>query len=407
MDVKPFLQELLAIGHQPHPVVSVYLDTRWGDEDQRDRVRVFLAEQARLASKGGGESLYRAIETVETYAAGLIRARYDEWATGTAIFCCTPINFFRVLRTRLVFDPMRFIVDSRPHVLPLVQALQEFPELLVCAVDSHGAHLIEMSLGVSDVEAQVSRPFPGRHGMGGWSQLRFQKHIHRILERNLRDSAEALAGFSDEVPGALIVLAGTTPIVREFERHLPARILERVIGHIPYPSWSTEGELRETLLRNALPLALRWKRRQAVEIRERVVEEASRGGLGVIGREEVVAALNEGRVHRLLLDPDYDRAGSVCLVCEAVIPGREARCSYCNGELSTIPFTEALVRRAISDDAEVVFIPPGAELPNGRRIGAQLRHRRAIHGLYGEYPPSSRDTDWVERHASDVKGYIA
>ncbi|MFN7132165.1 MAG: hypothetical protein ACK4N5_08785 [Myxococcales bacterium] len=407
MDVKPFLQELLAVGHQPHPVVSVYLDTRWGDEDQRDRVRVFLHEQARLAAKRGGESLYRAIQAIETYTAGLIRARYDEWATGTAIFCCEPLNFFRVLRTRLEFDPMRFVVDSRPHILPLVQALQEMPELLICAVDSHGAHLFEVSLGIVDVDAQVTRPFPGRHGMGGWSQLRYQKHIHRILERNLKDSAVALTGFADEIPRAMIVLAGTTPVASEFEKLLPDRIQKRVIGKIPYPSWSSEGELRETLFRSAMPLAQRWQRSRAVAARERALEEAARDGLGVIGREQVVEALNEGRVHRLLIDENYDETGSVCLSCDAVIGGEDGACRYCNGQLSTIPFSEALARRAVRDDAEVVFIPPGAELPNGDRIAAQLRHRRGFQGLHGEFAPSSRDQGWVEQHATESKGFIA
>ena len=37
-----------------------------------------------------------------------------------------------------------------------------------------------------------------------------------------------------------------------------------------------------------------------------VVGEALRGGVGVIGPEDVVEALNQGRVHRLVLEADFD-----------------------------------------------------------------------------------------------------
>ena len=42
MDLRARMAELAKIGKTEAPVVSVYLDTRWSDEHQRDRVRIFL-----------------------------------------------------------------------------------------------------------------------------------------------------------------------------------------------------------------------------------------------------------------------------------------------------------------------------------------------------------------------------
>jgi hypothetical protein len=47
MTLQTRLVELAKISTAPAPVVSVYLDSRWADEHQRDRVRIFLKNALR------------------------------------------------------------------------------------------------------------------------------------------------------------------------------------------------------------------------------------------------------------------------------------------------------------------------------------------------------------------------
>ena len=51
MDLVTALGELGKISKASTPVVSVYLDTRWADEHQRDRVRVFLKNELARARR--------------------------------------------------------------------------------------------------------------------------------------------------------------------------------------------------------------------------------------------------------------------------------------------------------------------------------------------------------------------
>jgi len=46
-DVQTRLAELAKLPPAARPVVSVYLNTRWADEDQRERVRIFLKNNLR------------------------------------------------------------------------------------------------------------------------------------------------------------------------------------------------------------------------------------------------------------------------------------------------------------------------------------------------------------------------
>src|SRR5256885_9787568 len=48
-DVQTRLAELAKLPPAARPVVSVYLNTRWTDEDQRERVRIFLKNHLREA----------------------------------------------------------------------------------------------------------------------------------------------------------------------------------------------------------------------------------------------------------------------------------------------------------------------------------------------------------------------
>ena len=56
MDLKTRMAELARIQSVSTPVLSVYLNTHWADEHQRDRVRIFLKNEltrAREARPGG------------------------------------------------------------------------------------------------------------------------------------------------------------------------------------------------------------------------------------------------------------------------------------------------------------------------------------------------------------------
>ena len=54
MDLRARLAVLAKIGKTETPVVSVYLDTRWSDEHQRDRVRIFLKNEIAKAREARG-----------------------------------------------------------------------------------------------------------------------------------------------------------------------------------------------------------------------------------------------------------------------------------------------------------------------------------------------------------------
>ena len=54
MDLRARMAELAKIGKAETPLVSVYLDTRWSDEHQRNRVRIFFKNEIAKARETRG-----------------------------------------------------------------------------------------------------------------------------------------------------------------------------------------------------------------------------------------------------------------------------------------------------------------------------------------------------------------
>lgn len=386
MDVKRVLEELMDIPEQRSPVASIYLDTRRTDQHERHAVRLFVEDNIRAALKSAGRELFDELkatfEPVERYVQALLRQRIDEWATGVAIFSCAPGKLFRVVRTRLPFEPMQFMLDPRPQILPLAKTVLSVPPRILAAVDSEGALIFEASGGIVDVAAELDLEFPGRHSKGGWSQANWERHIERILDRNLEHSAQPLIRMADLIPDGIVILAGQDYILNEFERFLPERILERIAARIPYRKYlagaGREGELREDLMREAWARFDETLRKRMLAARDIALAEASREGIGVEGTKSVLLALNEGRVHQLFLDPTWYATGWECTNCEAVGEAAHDDCPYCGSELRTVDLREKVVRRAIRKGAEIAFLPADDRLPPGLGMAALLRHRHTF-----------------------------
>ena len=86
MDVTAKLQELARTAPSPAPVISVYLDTRWSDEHQRERVRVFLKNETHKAAAMAAGQLEAELDWITRQGERLVTQELDPEHAGTAMF---------------------------------------------------------------------------------------------------------------------------------------------------------------------------------------------------------------------------------------------------------------------------------------------------------------------------------
>src|SRR5712691_10736653 len=94
MEITKELRELARFTAGEMPVVSVYLDTQWRDQHQRERVTTFLTghvHQARallLDSDAARQSLERDLEHIAQWGEERLRGTAGINTPGVALFAC-------------------------------------------------------------------------------------------------------------------------------------------------------------------------------------------------------------------------------------------------------------------------------------------------------------------------------
>ncbi len=404
-DLDRTLADLARLRSRSEPIVSLYLDVRWKDEQQRERVRVFVRERARhalshyLPESPGREGLARTLARVEGCVAGLATQGDRAEQAGLALFACESLGLWRPLLLGHPF-PSELSTDAIPHLRKLTRLSADVP-VVVVAPRQEGADVFHVRLGALELEpelrgfvprrdAEVFDPGAGEPGRTYEREAKDERRHDAWVQKNRRAATVEVTALSDQEPEARLVLIGTSEAVAAFERELPERVRGRVAARVPRPrGWEVGDGAKRERVKVLAEAALGRAEADDKRAVDRVVGEALRGGLAVLGPDDVVLALNEGRVHTLVLEEDFRLTGWQCENCGAIGEDAESAevCPFCRGDLYVVrDLGEALVARALAGGGRVEMVQHASKLHGFRGVGAFLRQRVPT-GLRGGSPP--------------------
>ncbi len=387
-ELRTHLAELSRVRSEKDPVVSLYLDIRWSDEQQRERVRVYTQERMRAAlagrPRGEEEGLARTLDLVRDHVGEVCDRTAGEGQRGLALFACSAIGLWKPLYFQAPLAN-QLLLDRVPRLLPLSQLAAELEPALLAVVSVRGAHLYQVAMGEVTNEVTVAGPMP--RGLGetqakGRVDEQFERseknarHVDQLLARFRRLAADELVHLFEAAPRSRVVLFGPRQALSSFERELPERVKERIVARYPAPAEGNDGrrEGRDEVLARAQEALAAQRARDELARIDGTVGQALRGSLSVLGLEDVVLALNERRVSRLLLESDFDADGWRCRQCGALGSDHARSCSYCEGPLELVPsMGEELVRRVLAEDGEVQVVSRSNKLHSYQGVAAQLR----------------------------------
>ena len=331
------------------PVVSLYLDGR-PDPRGRDHYQPFarkeLAARSRTfpARSPERDSFDRDAERIQTYLSEEIRPS----ANGVAIFACSGEgDFFEALQLDAPIVENRLSVSSHPHLYPLARLLDEYPRYAVVVADTKSARIYVFGRGREIDREQVESPSMERTSAGGWSQMRYQRHVDNLRKAHVKELVDTLAEVVEKDRAEFIILSGDEVIVPLIRGELPKALESKVVDTIKLDRKQTsEAEILETTMGALREL----DGKTDAERVQRLLGEHRAGGLGVTGREDTRAALEAGQVDELLV----------------TAAGGEAE-----------DWADELVILARQTDARVRFIDDLALLEPAGQVGAFLRYRVA------------------------------
>jgi len=249
------------------------------------------------------------------------------------IFSAQPANIWEVVYLDVLL-PTFVAVDKTTNTGLLAQVLDEYPRFAVAVVQRDHAKVYITEQRSAEGLAQISSDVPGRHDQGGWSQARFQRHIDFHFGLHLNRLVEQLEDLHHDRPFKQLVIGCGEETVSELLEMLPDNLRDRVIGTFRV---DFKHESEAEVLQRAGTLREEDERRSERDLVDQIVGAAESGAQGVVGIDQTLQAVLDGRVHLLAIAEGIATEGSECLSCGYFAAKEFPECPVCGGEPEPVP----------------------------------------------------------------------
>ena len=357
------LQELAELVSNGAPILSLYLNVdphRGSADEYKLSLRRLLAQAAEQGAMPAD------IEHVERF----FDHEYNRLGRAVVCFSRQVGGFWRAHALPVPVKDYVF-VGVRPYITPLSDLWDAYDRFGVVMIDREGARISVYHMGELEDSDGTMGTEVKRHKQGGWGAQKLQRYEDQEAKHNLKEAAEWADSYLRQRRAARVVLSGSDGNLAQFREVAPRALLEKVVGQISLDMSASPTQVWE----RAFEVTVAAQRQAEAELLDQVTTLAHKGGAGAIGLADTLTALQQGRVHQLLVDRDFHRGGYQCVSCRAVIVEAPAVCPYCGGELVAAPDAVNLgVQRALDAGLKVSVLEHTPQIAEVGGIAAVLRY---------------------------------
>ena len=367
------LDRLAAFEPSDAPVLSLYLDM---GADQNGRptfdnfIRRTLPERARAMTGAARKSFERDAERISAYLAGDVRRS----ANGLALFACSVRNdFFEAIQLDAPLDQHWLFVASVPHLYPLARINDQFPRYAALLVDTNSARLFVFGLGAVQTQRQVRNVKTRKTSMGGWSQARYQRHLSNFHLHHMKEVVDVLDRVVREESINQVVIAcdevAKPTLMEQLPQHIAEKVVDKVKLDINAPEHQVLAETLDALRERDID--------NDIDAVNRLLDAWRANGLGAVGPEDTLRALEMGQVEELLITASPDRLRRTTTLPADAAPGPVDvdTSASTNVDPDRLKLADELVTRAQQTGARIRFIEDAELLSEVGGVGALLRFK--------------------------------
>ena len=266
------------------------------------------------------------------------------------------------------------VVDKTPYIKPLLDIMDNYQRYAILLVGRESARIFIVHLGEIEEYSEVhTDDVPGKHKKGGWcalSEKSYERHTDHMVGLHLKDVLKQLDAFlSGEYVGRLII-GGSEETATRVKNMLPQTTAEKIIGTFQAEMTANSKDILE----KAGPVLQAFENRKESETIDDLLTKAMKNENAVIGIENVLNALQEGRVMRLVVLKDFKQSGLACKECGYLTVQNISSCPYCKGEVESANYlVDMIAQKAIEQGAGVAVSSENKKLQDAGSIGAFLR----------------------------------
>lgn len=369
------IDKLVAVEPGEFPFISLYLNTEPNETGKKD-FETFLRKQIKEKTESfPEESAERASFEQDAVKIEDFFRKLRPSARGAAVFTSSGSNFFSASEFDVPFPEDYFFVNDKPHIFPLVRIVEQNPPFAVVLADTNAAHIFVFRGGETLEQEDIQNTKTNRSEVGGWSQMRFQRHVENFHAQHAKEVIAELDKIAREMQINRIVLSGDETVIMPLLRdELTKELEDKVVGTLRLNVNTPEHEIRDA----ADELIREHDAKKDKERIEYLFEHNYDGGAGVVGVQKTLEALLNGQVQELFIAADFGtidyNIGAVAKTLKDYEPGEEGELPNAKepGEL-----VDELLRRAAGTADNIRFIEDSSLLKDIGGVGAILRYTQA------------------------------
>ena len=351
--------------------VSLYLNVNPMTNTKNNyviHVKNMLKQSLERLDKTALKRLGSDIEKIETY----ILANKRIFKKGLVILSSQEKDFWREFHLSVPIKN-EVIIDKTPYIKTLLDILDNYQRYVILLVYKESARLFIIHLGEIEEYTEVhSEDVPGRHKKGGWfalSEKSYKRHIDYHVSLHLKDVLKQIDSFLSREDVGRLIIGGSEEAVTKVKAMFPQAVADKVIGTFQAEMFAGSKEILE----KAAPVLKAFEKQKEAETLDDLLTKAMKNENAVIGIENVLNALQEGRIMKLIFLKDYKYSGLKCNNCGYLTVQHISTCPYCKAKIQKVNYIVELVAQKAVEQGAFVEVTDNKKLRESGSIGAFLR----------------------------------
>ncbi len=197
--------------------------------------------------------------------------------------------------------------------------------------------------------------------------MRYQRRSDHWAKHHIDHAAELVLKLEQHFPFDWLILGTDVEAKHDLDEGLHPYVKDRVIGHIHVRIDADQAQVIE----EARKVREEAEEHLVEHLMAQVQEYAGAGGRGTIGLDDTLQALNEQKVHILLVQQGFSKPGSVCADCGMLLATQPKTCPACGGAPEKVDnIVDAAIQKAFELGSQVEVATRYEELEPIQCIGS-------------------------------------
>jgi peptide chain release factor subunit 1 len=291
-----------------------------------------------------------------------------------AIFSCSALKFWKVVTLQIPIQS-QLIIQSQPYYRPLSLVLDQHKRFCFVLIERAKARIFEIYAGEILEHSDILDDVPSKvkeGGYGGYDERRIERHIEDHVRRHFKHVAEAAEQICKKYANDCLILAGSETNISEFRQYLSNSLAEKVVATLHDEMTASAKDILEQTMK----IEKEMRQKEETDLVNQLFTEVNSGGLGILGLDSTLRALQRGQVNQLLVQEGFGREGYQCVSCMS-LHTKNGQCDFCGANTDSVPDVVAeAVRDALKQGCQVKYISlAGSQLAAAGNIGAVLRFK--------------------------------